>query len=88
MSEQENDDFAINADQLSQIVNFDERMNPEQVKYFNVKYGGIEGISLLLRTDLIKGLEVVPKGKGEEFLNYVVYCILYMKLMKFGYNFS
>lgn len=58
-------DFAITPDQLSQIVNFDERTNPEQVKFFNVKYGGVEGLSMLLRTDLQHGLTINEDTPGE-----------------------
>ncbi|ORZ29734.1 hypothetical protein BCR44DRAFT_1494089 [Catenaria anguillulae PL171] len=51
-------DFAITADQLGNVVNFDERANTEQTKLLNAKYGGVDGLAYFLRTHLETGLEV------------------------------
>ncbi|KAJ1513809.1 Calcium-transporting ATPase 10, plasma membrane-type [Coelomomyces lativittatus] len=54
--------FSITPDQLSKIVNFDERSNPEQIKFLNSKYGGVEGLARLLKTDLELGLRTIDSS--------------------------
>ncbi|KAJ3366468.1 Calcium-transporting ATPase 10, plasma membrane-type [Allomyces javanicus] len=58
------DEFLITPDQLGVVVNFDERSNPEQTKMLNAKYGGVDGIAHLLRTNLEVGLSIAPTAAG------------------------
>jgi P-type Ca2+ transporter type 2C len=52
------DSFRLTPDDLGEIVNFDRRSDPEQIQILNEKYGGVEGISHMLKSDLVRGLKL------------------------------
>ncbi|KAJ3093894.1 Calcium-transporting ATPase 10, plasma membrane-type [Physocladia obscura] len=55
------DTFGLTPDDLEQLCSFDLRTNPTQVELLNTNYGGVEGVALLLRSDLDKGLKLKMK---------------------------
>lgn len=51
--------YGITKEELGELVSFDNRDDPNQLAMINSeKYGGITGISLLLKSDIVKGLPV------------------------------
>lgn len=54
-------DFSINREQLAHIVSFDERVNPEQVRFLNSRFGGVVGVARLLITDIDNGLTLAKR---------------------------
>ncbi|KAI9217799.1 hypothetical protein BC828DRAFT_390266 [Blastocladiella britannica] len=52
------EDFLLTPDQLSAIVNFDERSSAEQTKLLNAKFGGVDGLVDFLRSSVEHGLPV------------------------------
>lgn len=55
-------DFSLSKTQLLQLVCFEERINPEQVKLLNNSYGGPNGLANLLLSDPETGVGI--KGSG------------------------
>ncbi|KAI8617675.1 hypothetical protein BC830DRAFT_1062238 [Chytriomyces sp. MP71] len=55
------DTFGLTPDELAQICSFDLRTNPTQVEHMNANYGGVEGVALLLRSNIETGLKLKLK---------------------------
>ncbi|ORY37446.1 calcium-translocating P-type ATPase [Rhizoclosmatium globosum] len=55
------DAFGLTVEELAQICSFDLRTNPTQVEQLNTQYGGVEGVAILLRSDIEKGLRLKMK---------------------------
>ncbi|KAJ3110094.1 Calcium-transporting ATPase 10, plasma membrane-type [Phlyctochytrium bullatum] len=51
-------DYGISPEQLGEVCSFDRRTNPAQVGILENDYGGVEGIAVLLRTDIHNGLNL------------------------------
>ncbi|KAJ3285350.1 Calcium-transporting ATPase 10, plasma membrane-type, partial [Rhizoclosmatium sp. JEL0117] len=54
--------YGLTREQLSELCSFDRRNNPTQVEQLNTQYGGVEGVALLLRSDLERGLRLKMKS--------------------------
>ncbi|KAJ3214203.1 Calcium-transporting ATPase 10, plasma membrane-type [Dinochytrium kinnereticum] len=48
--------FGITADDLGKICDFDRRTSPDLVSRLDSEYGGVEGVAVLLRSDISDGL--------------------------------
>ncbi|KAJ3210324.1 Calcium-transporting ATPase 10, plasma membrane-type [Dinochytrium kinnereticum] len=57
-------DYGISPEVLGEVCNFDKRSNPAQVETLDAEYGGVEGVAILLRSDIHDGLQLkhpIPK---------------------------
>ncbi|KAJ1547338.1 Calcium-transporting ATPase 10, plasma membrane-type, partial [Nowakowskiella sp. JEL0078] len=52
------DQFGLTPDEINKLCSFDNRANASQVQLLHIKYGGLEGIAFLLKSDLTKGLDL------------------------------
>ncbi|KAJ3009739.1 UNVERIFIED_CONTAM: Calcium-transporting ATPase 10, plasma membrane-type [Siphonaria sp. JEL0065] len=64
------DTFGLTSDELAQLCSFDLRTNPTQVELLNTNYGGVEGVALLLRSDIEKGLRLKLKDHSAMTMNH------------------
>ncbi|KAJ3266097.1 Calcium-transporting ATPase 10, plasma membrane-type [Chytriomyces hyalinus] len=55
------DTFGLTPEELAQICSFDLRSNPTQIENLNANYGGVEGVALLLRSNMETGLRLKMK---------------------------
>ncbi|KAJ3243306.1 Calcium-transporting ATPase 10, plasma membrane-type [Chytriomyces hyalinus] len=55
------DTFGLSPEELAQICSFDLRSNPTQIENLNANYGGVEGVGLLLRSNIETGLRLKMK---------------------------
>ncbi|KAI8821146.1 uncharacterized protein EV422DRAFT_496302 [Fimicolochytrium jonesii] len=55
-------EYGVTPEDLSRICNFDNRSSPSLLQMYNNEFGGIEGLAVLLKVDLEKGLERVDEG--------------------------
>ncbi|KAJ3209185.1 Calcium-transporting ATPase 10, plasma membrane-type [Entophlyctis luteolus] len=55
------DSFGVTPSDLAAMCSFDLRTSPAQVELLNTSYGGAEGLALLLRSDIDKGLRLRMK---------------------------
>ncbi|KAJ3065457.1 Calcium-transporting ATPase 10, plasma membrane-type [Podochytrium sp. JEL0797] len=64
------DTFGITPEELEHLCSFDLRTNPTQVEQLNKQYGGVEGVALLLRSDIEKGLRLKMKDHSAITMNH------------------
>ncbi|KAI9346505.1 hypothetical protein BDR26DRAFT_931870 [Obelidium mucronatum] len=64
------DTFGLTVEDLAQVCSFDLRTNPTQVELLNTTYGGVEGVALLLRSDIEKGLRLKLKDHSAIAMNH------------------
>ncbi|KAJ3157499.1 Calcium-transporting ATPase 10, plasma membrane-type, partial [Irineochytrium annulatum] len=50
--------YGVDPDVLGELCNFDKRTNPSQVGILEGEYGGVEGVALLLRSDIVRGVKL------------------------------
>ena len=62
--------FVLTPEDLTRIVNFDERLNPELLQMLNLSYDGAEGIANLLRVNPDVGLEYGSAIESTVSLNF------------------
>ncbi|KAJ3210323.1 Calcium-transporting ATPase 10, plasma membrane-type [Dinochytrium kinnereticum] len=51
-------EYGITPENLGDVCNFDRRSNPAQVGILESEYGGVEGVAILLRSDIHEGLQL------------------------------
>jgi Ca2+-transporting ATPase len=49
-------EFGLTADELGEVCSFDKRTNPTQIDLLNQNYGGVDGVGILLKSNLQTGL--------------------------------
>ncbi|KAJ3340440.1 Calcium-transporting ATPase 10, plasma membrane-type [Gonapodya sp. JEL0774] len=57
--------YGISKEDLLSIVDFDNRVKPEQLIVLEEKYGGVAGVAALVRTDLHMGLSLAASSEDE-----------------------
>ncbi|KAJ3416228.1 Calcium-transporting ATPase 10, plasma membrane-type [Chytridiales sp. JEL 0842] len=52
------DQYGLTPEDLGEICSFDKRTSPEQVAKLDLEFGGVEGVAILLRSDIETGLKL------------------------------
>ncbi|KAJ3416229.1 Calcium-transporting ATPase 10, plasma membrane-type [Chytridiales sp. JEL 0842] len=52
------DQYGLTPEELGEICSFDKRSSPDQVAKLDLEFGGVEGVAILLRSDIETGLKL------------------------------